>query len=352
VNTNERWLSDHVIGVSVSESDDLLGLGFGREHLREFLIRVTRAVLRAGANFAYGGHFKNDSFTRDIIELISDEQREGTSDSKPWIGKLYNHSPWPYYEDITIEDEANYIDACRFIPITQELAGFSGNQIISDLPDKQFESRVNSAVVLSAMRQFMSKGMSIARKGRKPEKIPPTYARILVGGKMKGYSGILPGLYEEALYCLEDRRPLFILGGYGGAGAKLAGYLCKEMDAREAMLDFETSCQATPALVELEGQFDESGLPKAARKPSQALFDLTKELNRCRKSSTLGLNNGLSAEENKLLFSSVDTTEAAALIVRGLNKCVKRDSQAASRAPSPARKKSPSTRKPRQQVAP
>lgn len=349
MNTNERWLRNHVIGLSVSDSEDLLGLGFGREHLREFIMRITRPILRAGANLAYGGHFKKDAFTRDIIQLISDEQREDTADSDEWVDKLYNHSPWPYYADITDEDEADYIDACRFIPITQELAGFSGDEIISDLPNKRLESRVNGAVVLSAMRQIMSKGMLLEGKGRKPEKIPPAYARILAGGKIQGYSGILPGLFEEALYCLEKRRPLFILGGYGGAGAKLAGYLCGEMDTREAMLEIETLRQSTPALIELEAQFDKLDLPEAARKPSQALSKLTRELNRCRKNLSRGLNNGLSDEENKLLFNSIDTTEAAALIVRGLHKCVQRDNRAASRKKSPASKKPTTTHKSGQQ---
>jgi hypothetical protein len=191
--------------------------------------------------------------------------------------------------------------------------------------------------------------MSLERKGRDAEVIPPAYARILVGGKVKGYTGVLPGLYEEALYCLEQRRPLYILGGYGGAGAKLAGYLCGEIDASEAMLEIETALQSTPALAELEAQFDEFDLPEMARKPSQALSGLTKELNRCRKNLPRGLNNGLSAEENKLLFNSIDTTEAAALIVRGLHECVKRDSRATNREKSPAKKKPTSTGKSRQQ---
>ena len=117
-----NWLSEQVIGISVASSPDLLSLGFGREHLRECLFRISQSLLRAGANLAYGGHFKKDSFTRELIHLISEEQREGIGDSETSISKLYNHSAWPYYEDISDEDEAYYIEACRFVKIGHQLA--------------------------------------------------------------------------------------------------------------------------------------------------------------------------------------------------------------------------------------
>ena len=85
----ENWLRGRVIGMSVSESEDLLSYGFGPEHLREFLIRLAQRLVRAGADLAYGGHFsRRGSFTRDLIELISDEQREGIGDQRPWLGSF------------------------------------------------------------------------------------------------------------------------------------------------------------------------------------------------------------------------------------------------------------------------
>lgn len=55
-----------------------------------------------------------------------------------------------------------------------------------------------------------------------PEEIPPVKARILLGGRLAGFSGFLPGLFEEALVTFESNRPLYILGGFGGAAETLA----------------------------------------------------------------------------------------------------------------------------------
>ena len=61
-----------LIAISISESEDLLALGYQHEHLRDVLLRLCRPLLRRGADLAYGGHLKVDnSFTRDLIELIS-----------------------------------------------------------------------------------------------------------------------------------------------------------------------------------------------------------------------------------------------------------------------------------------
>ncbi|MEJ8859717.1 TIR domain-containing protein [Variovorax robiniae] len=50
-------------------------------------------------------------------------------------------------------------------------------------------------------------------------------ARILVGGRVAGFSGEVPGLVEEALLTLTARRPLLILGGFGGISRDIAASL-------------------------------------------------------------------------------------------------------------------------------
>lgn len=56
-------------------------------------------------------------------------------------------------------------------------------------------------VDLTAMRQIIS-GV--------------TQARIVLGGRVESYEGIMLGIAEEALMSLEAGKPLFFLGGFGG----------------------------------------------------------------------------------------------------------------------------------------
>jgi len=321
--TQENWLSGKVIGISVSESEDLLGHGFGREHLREFLMRLAQRLLRAGANLAYGGHFKREgSFTRDLIDLISEEQREGTGDNAPWIGMLYNHSPWPHYLDITDDDEANFVDACRFIRITQAAAGIPPNARIDDPePSAKEDLLYNKAIVASYMRRAMAYGMTLDEPRGRNETIPPIDCRVMVGGKTSGFSGILPGLYEELLYCFEKDMPVFILGAFGGASGKLVDYLNGKLKLKDACLDLEALKNATPDLARVEAGFDQFSWPKAARRPAEALQLLVEHLKAGKKDIAEKLGNRLNREENLRLFAAEDTTESAELILRGLRRC-------------------------------
>lgn len=41
--------------------------------------------------------------------------------------------------------------------------------------------------------------------------------RICLGGKLDGYEGSMPGIIEEARLAIKLKKPLFLLGGYGGA---------------------------------------------------------------------------------------------------------------------------------------
>lgn len=41
--------------------------------------------------------------------------------------------------------------------------------------------------------------------------------RICLGGKLEGYEGKEPGIVEEARFALEFNKPLYLLGGFGGA---------------------------------------------------------------------------------------------------------------------------------------
>jgi len=43
-----------------------------------------------------------------------------------------------------------------------------------------------------------------------------TDARVFLGGRIRGYSGGMPGLLEEMLLALDRKQPIFLIGGMGG----------------------------------------------------------------------------------------------------------------------------------------
>jgi hypothetical protein len=46
--------------------------------------------------------------------------------------------------------------------------------------------------------------------------------RILLGGRLRGYLGAIPGVMEEAILAVERNQPIYLAGGLGGAAASVA----------------------------------------------------------------------------------------------------------------------------------
>jgi hypothetical protein len=135
------------------------------------------------------------------------------------------------------------------------------------------QAPIGSKVVgphFTAMRQAMTAG---------------TGARIVVGGRIvPPFVGLWPGVVEEAYLTLEAGQPLFVAGGLGG-GAALVADLIAGVQRPDAGLEDEARLRETFADADLR--------------------------------------NGLSDEENALLYATADLDLLVALILRGLRSLAK-----------------------------
>jgi hypothetical protein len=130
---------------------------------------------------------------------------------------------------------------------------------------------------------------------------------VCCGGKTAKYQDRLPGVIEEAMLTLEARKPLYVLGGFGGAAAALVElattracerlswkYQIRQNDEGNANLADELS--RTPHAIGY------SALP-AMLDPGPEVF-----------------MNGLSSAENLELGQTTDTVRAADLVTLGLRR--------------------------------
>jgi hypothetical protein len=325
-----------VIAFSISyQHDNLLARGMGLEHLRELLIRVARPILRVPKTIlAYGGNWKDteDNFTYELLRLISAEQqdRPEEDDDAQQQGddtqrdvKLYNHSSWPYYLDITTQIEAQWINCCRIIRVTQQDAGFPPEDMAKDADAWSKEPRTvfNAAVTVSAMRRLTMQGKPIAIPDvPRPASIHPVFARILLGGKADRYSGFLPGIFEEALVTWEWRRPIYLLGGFGGAAELLKDAILAPESGRPAVLTLAWHREHNPDLVKLLDSCSNFTTPSNFRSTEQmldALFELVKA---ARDDLPGTLNTGLSKDETRELLETQDVAKAVRLVRAGLRE--------------------------------
>jgi hypothetical protein len=328
-----RLSADDVVGFSISyDRDNMLQRGLGLEHLRELLVRLARPILRQGVNLAYGGNWKEaeDNFTFELLRLIRAEQEDnslGDPDSSRHIGLLYNHSCWPHYLEITPQIEAQWINTCRIVRITQQMAEFSDSEIVPDAEflrdpsakEKDPRTMVNAAVTLSAMRRLMMQPIPIPVPDvPQPEVTPPVTARILLGGQVARHSGFLPGIFEEALVTLQQQRSVYILGGFGGAAEILANAILTTGVDRPAELTLAWHREHNAKLAKLLESSKQFRLPAKFVPPHNMLDSLFTFVQQAQINPAATLRTGLSDDDTRELLMTRNVANAVHLVRTGL----------------------------------
>jgi hypothetical protein len=131
-----------------------------------------------------------------------------------------------------------------------------------------------------------------------------------MGGKLNGYVGLLPGVAEEALITLQANKPLYLLGGFGGATRAVIDILHGE-DRPEFTSPW---CEHhVNGWRELRDEYHHAAFPMLT--PEQVAKEIT---SRGATGFATALANGLSEQENEELKVTTDARQAVELILRGL----------------------------------
>lgn len=282
-----RFLEGNNVAISISESPDSSSLGIGKAMFEDLSVELARHLLVSGAHLVYGGDLRPDGFT----ELFKDLAYQYGIYEKDKTLKNYftNYLAWPIYIGMTPATQAEY-KSCRVhcqkaaIPDTIPVA-------LRDLmvPPTTVENMYYWAESLRAMRQEMESHID---------------ARIILGGRITGFKGYMPGLYEEATYAAKANHPLFLLGGFGGASARLIQLIKGETSSEEL---FAECCSNHHSYQDFVSYLDKE--KEEMNFKALDVFSNNMDV----------LKNGLSKEDNERLFVTTNVTEIIALVLKGLH---------------------------------
>lgn len=193
------------VAISISESPDMSVLGLSNTHLRDAMDKLALHLLSSGASLAYGGDLRPHGFTEWLFELVHRYRRE-TSEIR--IG-VTNYLAWPAHICKATDEleaiSAGLADTGELVCLTQD-----GRQLDRSVWRQRALHKPTDeewTIGLTAMRRVMREA---------------TDARVVLGGRVTGYKGVMPGIAEEALLSLRKSQPLFLLGGFGGCTRDIA----------------------------------------------------------------------------------------------------------------------------------
>lgn len=281
-----RFLEGKNVAISISESPDSSSLGIGKAMFEDLSVELARHLLVSGAHLVYGGDLRPGGFT----ELFKDLAYQYGIYEKDKTLKNYftNYLAWPIYIGMTPATQAEY-KSCRVhcqkaaIPDIIPVA-------LRDLmvPPTTVENMYYWAESLRAMRQEMESHID---------------ARIILGGRITGFKGYMPGLYEEATYAAKANHPLFLLGGFGGASARLIQLIKGETSSEELFAECCSNHSYQDFVSYLNKEKEEMNF--------KALDVFSNNMD--------VLKNGLLKEDNERLFVTTNVTEIIALVLKGLH---------------------------------
>ena len=257
------------IGISISESPDMRFLGFTDGHLKDAMAGFAIHLLSSGATLAYGGDLRGQGFTRLIFDLVLRY--------RPGQEAVANYLAWPVHATMKTKDIHELDDAlqgfARLILVTLDGSPMSCKEHRTVSPNAVDDGKWCGG--LTAMRQLMC---------------VQTAARIVLGGKLEGYKGAMPGIAEETLLAIRAKQPVFLVGGFGGCARAIAEAL--------GLADRWAGSRDTWQGREL---FEES--------------------------TEADLNNGLTSTENHQLATTPHIDQAITLVMTGLYRSRQRQHQ-------------------------
>lgn len=276
------------IAISVSESEELEQLGLSDQHLKDISIEIARYLIVNGATLLYGGDLRIGGFTELFSELSF--QYKHLKDREY---RFVNYFSFPTSNYLTTDVKAKFFEkqvGVEILQIPKHLGEINTDRKYE--PFKSIEDRYVLAECFTDMRTQMTNDSN---------------ARIVLGGRQTNFLGYLPGLVEEVFHSLNMHKPVYLLGGFGGATKSIISVINGDKP-QELSNEFQFH---TPFLKDFRDYSSDK---------SSINLDYDKVIDFFQKHSfeSISQQNGLTIEENQILFESTNIHELVFLIIKGL----------------------------------
>jgi len=296
------------VSISLSPCGDAEVIGYDEHQINRITIRIAQYWLFTGARVIFGHDWRDDGVMQAIGEFAeiassNGELRSYDTDGPGW--RILNLSPSGSTE---ISRQATHAirNASGTLEVTtlhnhvkslMERESMDDTAWIRRLPTNWEEQNFTRYWVL---RQLLTQ---MLRPG----------IRICLGGKTHGYSGYYAGVAEEAYFALKYDKPLYLIGGFGGATRSV----CSALSGGKLKSFSETGGLTKPEGPTIIKNAYPYGIPTNTLIDELSLFG--------KKWLSTGIStgyrgNGLSPYQNIKLFETTDIEFALSLISQGVSK--------------------------------
>lgn len=290
--TDLLLLSNKNIGISISDlsEEELIDIGQEKVHLVQLSQDLARHLLAREATLIYGGDLREGGFT----EFIFNEAKALQDRIKSNSIHINNYIAWPIYKNDT-EKIKTWKVKYRHVASVKEIGPPKDVKDLIVTEDKFLPPA-------GAQNMFVwSRCLSQMRK----DMIDHCDIRICAGGRHSGYKGKMPGVLEEMIIAIKMKRPLFLLGGFGGVTSSICTLIQSRNLPEKLTLDWQVKNNSGyKELLNFGIDYGENYEKEYALLTDIFEFD--------------NLRNGLNQDDNIRLFNTPFIDEALYIIFKGL----------------------------------
>jgi len=300
---DNRFLDGKTIGFSIGNNQDLQRRGFGQEHLRDITLEFARYLLNSGAQLAFGHDIRSGGYG-ELLGELNQYYTPTTTERKPSI----NYLAWPIVTTLRATDKLELADMGIDAQLFECPKAMEDERPVN--PGTYFfptaEEKAQEAQYIAASRRYH---WALCLNEMRKKMASETHANLFIGGKLTGFSGLLPGIVEEAWLASKKGNPIYLMGVFGGSSHAISEALQGRNPEvfsmnyhkdgtpgyEEAYERYVKAVEHTDPLKESLGYFQNIGL--------KGLSDL----------------NGLSIDDNLRLFETPHIPEMVRLVLKGLS---------------------------------
>lgn len=289
-----KGLKDKKIAISISDSADISDFGGAEPLIRDITIEISRHILIAGGKLVYGGDLRSQGFTELFRELSC---QYGLLEKSDRNAKYFiNYFAWPIHLNL-VPTQITDFEYSRVEIVKVQEPDICPPDIKNDfLPPTTLKNNYLWAKSLSKMRAQMEENVD---------------ARVVLGGGTFGFKGKCAGIVEEFIEAKKRHHPIYLLGGFGGVTKVIVDILQKG-DSADFLYE---QAQRESSYLEFMKYYNSQYVDDQ--------IDYRAIASTVLENGIAGLNNGLTVEENQILFVSTNVMEIVALVLKGLNNKLK-----------------------------
>lgn len=286
------------VGISISDPSEVetLLIGHTSKHLEHLSQTLARHLLYRDAKLVYGGDLRpENNFTGYLCEeakIVQDRLQDTNV-------LLTNYFSWPIYTNL----DESVVEWCSDNHKVAEMEHIDPPAQVAEKHDIRTFLRPDTPVNCFAWSLSLTK--------MRNEMIQQCDYRVAAGGRLFGYKGKYPGVLEEISIAIKKKKPLYLLGGFGGVTSKVCELLIDGTVPEELTLEWQKNhTSGYSELVELfENDGEEDNVDYKAVVNDISLYGV----------KSLSENNGLTEMQNRRLFVSEYVEEVVVLILEGIN---------------------------------